>query len=404
MDDDKKIRFTKAAIGGLKLPAPGKRIYYYDTEVNHLAIGVTDKGAKSFYVYRRVNGQPEKIFIGRYPDLSIEQARKLAEEINGAVAVGGNPNERRRAARKELSFRELLDGFVADKKAHGKVSWKDDEGLYRRYLTDWEGVKLSKITRPDVKRLHLKIGEDNGRFGANRMLALVRGAYNFAIREGHYSKPNPAGGVKPFDEPSRQRRLHSDEMPAFFQAVADEDSEDVRDYVLLSLWTGARRGNVLAMRWSDINLTRRTWTIPGTKTKNREELTVPLTPVALAILKRREAVSSGPWVFPGFGGTGHMVEPKKGWARILKRAKLEDLRLHDLRRTMGSWQVDTGASLAIVGKTLGHKSQATTAVYARLSLDPVRQSLLLATTAIEKAAGIELPKAEDGAGVDDGES
>lgn len=95
------------------------------------------------------------------------------------------------------------------------------------------------------------------------------------------------------------------------------------------------------------------------------------------------------YVLPGNGRTGHLVEPKKGWSHILKDAGIENLRIHDLRRTLGSWQAITGASLTIIGKSLNHKSPQTTAIYARLDLDPVRASVKKATNAILTAAGLK---------------
>ena len=96
----------------------------------------------------------------------------------------------------------------------------------------------------------------------------------------------------------------------------------------------------------------------------------------------------GEWVFPSYGKTGHLVEPKKAWNRLLDRAEISDLRIHDLRRTLGSWQAATGASLPVIGKSLGHKNQATTAIYARLDLDPVRQAVNTATAAMLAAGGL----------------
>src|SRR6185503_5001402 len=95
------------------------------------------------------------------------------------------------------------------------------------------------------------------------------------------------------------------------------------------------------------------------------------------------------YVFPGSGKSGHLEEPKKGWQRILTRAGIADLRIHDLRRTLGSWQAKQGASLAIIGKSLNHKNQNTTAIYARLDLDPVRDSVNTATSAMMAAAGLK---------------
>jgi integrase len=111
----------------------------------------------------------------------------------------------------------------------------------------------------------------------------------------------------------------------------------------------------------------------------RETLTIVLTPLVVQILETRKASSTSPWVFPGTGKTKHLVEPKSAWRRILKRAALTDLRLHDLRRTLGSWQAATGASLPVIGKSLGHSSLAATAIYARLDTDPIRASVERAT-------------------------
>jgi integrase len=142
------------------------------------------------------------------------------------------------------------------------------------------------------------------------------------------------------------------------------------------------------MRWDEIDWKRATWTIPAEKAKSDEDMNVVLSPVVIQILENRKASSLSPWVFPGVGKSGHLVEPKTAWARIMKRAGLTDVRLHDLRRTLGSWQAATGASLPIIGKSLGHESLEATKVYARLNLDPVRESVNRATQAMLIAGGV----------------
>ncbi len=101
--------------------------------------------------------------------------------------------------------------------------------------------------------------------------------------------------------------------------------------------------------------------------------------VCVQLQKRRETYDSKSWVFKGTGATGHLVEPKTWWKRVLERASIKDLRLHDLRRTFGSYQAGAGANSYIIGRSLGHKSTQSTAIYARLNIDPVRDS-------VEKAA------------------
>ncbi len=166
----------------------------------------------------------------------------------------------------------------------------------------------------------------------------------------------------------------------------------MRDYVKLSLFTGARRSNVQSMKWSDINLDRAEWRIE--KTKNGKPQTVTLSVEAIEILRRRQVNAElSLFVFPGRGESGHLMEPKAGWDRILARAGIQNLRLHDLRRTFGSYQAITGSSLPVIGKSLIHLSPSTTAIYAHLDLDPVRQSVQRASSAIVAAAGLK-PGAE----------
>ena len=110
--------------------------------------------------------------------------------------------------------------------------------------------------------------------------------------------------------------------------------------------------------------------------------------VKMDITARKEAANGSPWVFPHKTKCGHITEPKNAWARICKSAKLSDLRIHDLRRTLGSWQAAGGSSLHVIGKSLGHRNQATTAIYARLNLDPVRESVNRATAAILAAGHV----------------
>jgi integrase len=144
------------------------------------------------------------------------------------------------------------------------------------------------------------------------------------------------------------------------------------------------------MRWPQINFSRVVWTIPAEEAKEDEPLIIPLLPQALEILKRRKQAATNEWVFPGRGRTGHLVEPKSCWRRILEAAGLSNLWLHDLRRTMGSWQAMTGASLPIIGKSLGHAPGSTaTSVYARLIDAPVRESMQKATNALLLAGKVQ---------------
>lgn len=407
-----KLNFTKAAILALPVPVTG-RVYHYDTNTRGLAVCISSTGGRVFYSYRKVNNKPERVKLGAFPDLSIEQARDKAAVINSEVALGVNPNDKKRANKAELTLSELFNEYLTRYAIpHGVKTVQDMRDNFARYLgevpdvapklhgkkrvkpegsVNWQNRKLSTISKLDVQKLHSDLGVYSGNATANRTLELLRAIYNRGITWGLFRGDNPCDGITKFRIQSRDRFIQGDEVARFFNAVAGEPSEAVRDYVLLSLLTGARKANVLSMRWQNINLDRATWFLPDTK--NGTSQTIPLTAAAKEVLERRLKSKTSDFVFAGDGATGHMTSPKRAWARILTNAELENLRLHDLRRTLGSWQAATGASLIVIGKTLNHKDVSTTSIYSRLSLDPVRESMETAQAAMLAAGGM-LPKAE----------
>jgi len=394
----KRFNFTQASISAINSPPKGERLVVWDTQVSGLQCRISHQGVKVFSLYRRVrDGKPERVTLGKFGDITVKQARDEATQINAAIAKGANPAEIKRVNKAEMTFEELFFEYIEKHSKQKKLSWKQDVGKYNRYLKKPLGHKrISKITRADIAAIHSDVtsqlkfkkptSENLQKFKsggtANRVWALISSVFGWAINAGHCEN-NPARGIKKNKERSRDRFLQSDELPRFFASLAEEENTAIRDFVLLALLTGARRANILSMRWEQISFERKEWRIP--RTKNGESQTVPLGDEAIEILKERKGNNSD-FVFSSDGKNGHLVEPKKGWNRILKRAGIEDLRVHDLRRTLGSWQARTGASLVIVGKSLGHKSPQATAIYSRLDLDPVRKSMETATTAIFKAA------------------
>ena len=158
------------------------------------------------------------------------------------------------------------------------------------------------------------------------------------------------------------------------------------DALEFCLWTGDRSGNVKAARWAEISIERATWTIPASTHKNKKPVTIALTPRAMSIIERRKEQSRGEWVFPGRRRGHPLVNLAKPWSRLIKAAGLQGVRIHDIRRTAGSWMAAGGASLPVIGKALGHASTAATQIYARLDLDPARAAITAAGAAIEAAS------------------
>jgi integrase len=395
---EKRFRFSKQRVEALPTPAHG-RAEYRDTVTPGLVLRVTANGAKSFSLFRRVDGQPTRVTLGTFPSVTVEQAQRRARELQGQIADGINPREAHRARREEATLGVLFAYWLEHAKQR-KRTWPEDERQYNAFLKPWANRRLSSIKKADVQALFARIGrgylehvdgkpvQRGGIYAANRMLALLRAMFNKASDIG-YVAGNPTTGIKKFAEEKRDRFLHGDDLRVFFAALAADPNADLRDYFLVCLFAGARKSNVLAMRWEEIDFATGLWRIP--MTKSGIPVVVPLVgPVMQLLEARRQAANGSPWVFPSPGKTGHLVEPKSGWKRIITRAGLSDVRPHDLRRSLGSWMAITGSGLPIVGKMLGHSQPTTTAIYARLSVDPVRAAAEAATTAMLKAGGVKL--------------
>ena len=277
----------------------------------------------------------------------------------------------KRALKGELTLGALFETYVDQHLVPRGKHTRTPRSLFNTHFADWADRKLSKIKATDVQKRHAEIGTTRPA-AANRAVQLLRAMYNRAIYWGHFEDANPALRIERFPETARKRFLHPDEMAAFLGALG-ASPPTFRDFILMCLFTGARRSNVQTMRWADIHFERAVWSIPITKSGDPHQ--IPLVREALGVLQHRRRTATAEWVFPGESRSGHYQEPTRAWRSLLERAGIEDLHIHDLRRTVGSWLAAEGTSLPIIGETLGHKSPASTAIYARLSLDPVRASL-----------------------------
>lgn len=388
------INFTKDSLD--KLPFLAKQYDVGDARQPGLRLRVNPGRSKTFIIYRKIEGKPCRIKLGRFPEMTIEQARRMAQSVLGKISEGANPQTEKRQAKAEPTFRALCEIYFRDHVTPFNRRAKDNRRVLEMHvLTEWGDRKASAITKEDARRLHLAIAErcaarlrgkiattkrNQGQPTANKAMKLARAAFNFAIDGGHWKGQNPCIRLKRFKEESRDRFLNQgDEINAFYAAIAEENP-DVRDFFRLALFSGARKTNVLSMRWEDIDFTLRRWRVRAEASKNAESMVIALPRPALAILKwrlrsQKRAGLVSPFVFPGYGKTGHRTAPRQAFARIKARMGVSDLHIHDLRRTLGSYMAIGGESLPMIGQALGHKDYRTTAIYARLSRDPVLQAV-----------------------------
>lgn len=383
---------TFANVEKLAAPATG-RITVRDAKTQGLILVCTCKGTKSYYLYRRVGSKPVRVLLGHHPLLTPDHARERAIQTYAEQLAGKKHNDEKRQERRGgMTLGEVWDKFV-ELRLSVRSSARTIQSHTSRWntcLEPWSVRRLVDVQREEVIALHTKLGKERGHTTANRAIELLRALFNFAADSLGVAVANPATRIEMFTEVERERFLQADEVPKFFAAL-DALEERTRDFILLTLWTGQRRWNVLSMRWDDVELPNRTWRIPAKSFKvKRRVMNVALVPEAVSILERRLANNKqgSEYVFPSLKNRKypHMTEPRSAWKKLLEASGLKDLRIHDLRRTLGSWQAAAGASLPIIGKSLGHSDASSTQIYARLNLDDVRESVEQAAAAL-RAAG-----------------
>lgn len=384
-----RFKFAKQEIEKLPQPAGGDYVVYHDELIKGLVL-IVYKSRKTFHVYKLVAGKPVKPKLGNFPDMSVEQARKEALALLSDIAKGQPVRSKRVSKPTGLDLGKLFDRYIDEYARHHCTRWQETQKNFHRYFADWLSTPLNLITRADVQ-LHVNcLGRDRGHHTANRAFDDIRAVYSWGIKYGYHKGDNPCTGVTKFKTRARERFIHPDEFEKFLDGLKAEKNIPFRDYVYLSLFTGARQANVLAMRWDQIDFKLGIWRIPITK--NKESQTLPLTELAMQILKERyENRKSDVFVFPSDSAVGHIIEPKIAWRKFLARTGLEDLRMHDLRRTLGSYMAINNQSLQIIGKVLGHKSPTATQIYSRLSVDPLKQAMEAAQALMASSTDILPP-------------
>jgi integrase len=415
------IRFTKQNIDALPIPSDGKRCFYYDDKVRGLCVQVTAAGAKTFYLRYKFEGKTIRFKLAdcNWKYWSIESIRKLAEKTLGEVVVGQNPAGKKREVKERrhqdtksaiqkrkqtVTFGELFRRYIDDYARTNVKTWREAENNYARYFKrTWDNKEVSLIQRSEVQRwvndlaegkyAKRKSAKDHPNYDtANRNFKTLRAVIRWGINKDLVTvERTPYEGIDLFYRKVKARERFvqpGKERDDLIRAISEEPDAIMRDFFWMLLLTGARKSNVLSMRWDQIHFDRRTWTIPISK--NGDPLDIALTDVAIKVLERRREAQSDPtlikqcgwvnvrnFVFPGTGRSGHLARPFNAWRRILKNAKLQekDLRIHDLRRTVGSYMAMQGFSPVVIAKSLGHRSLSSTQIYTRLNQDPVRDAL-----------------------------
>jgi integrase len=370
-------------VKALPKPASGNRITY-DDKVKGFGVRVTAAGTRAFILnYRTRSGRERRFTIGSFPDWKVAAARTEATELKRRIDRGDDPMAEVEADRGAKTVAHLCERFEEEHLPKKRPATERDYKamIANEILPAMRNLKVAEVTFSDIDGLHRKITKRGSPYRANRVVAVLSKMFSLAIHW-KWRTDNPAKGIERNGEAKRSRYLSAAEIKRLSTALAEHDDQQAANIIRLLLLTGARRGEVQAARWADLDLEAGVWTKPGATTKQRTEHRVPLSAPARQLLvnirdqaKRAAKKKNKPmseYVFPGRGGEAHRVEVKADWAAICKAAKIEGVRIHDLRHTFASALASSGLSLPIIGALLGHTQPATTARYAHLLDDPLR--------------------------------
>lgn len=351
------------------VPAGKGKLRIRDDKLTGFIMEVRPSSRVTFYIrYRDKLSRQREIRLGKLGDITVDQARKRAQEIKAAVSLGGDPAGELDRLRAIPTFSAFLEERYLPFAKDRLLSYRDHESFYRLRLKDlWGGRRIDEIRPHDIADLQDRLRRENlTNATVNRYVAFVRRVFNLALRWEVYEGRNPAQHAEMRRENQRERFLKEEEIRALFRSLDAEPNRTAASLIALLAATGARRGEAMNMRWEHLDFDRRLWVVPRSKSGKRRY--IPLSDGALRILAGIRRLPGNPWVFPSENPDKPICCITKPWTRIKERAGLPpDLRVHDLRHTFASTLVGKGRSLYEVGEILGHSQVSMTKRYAHLA-------------------------------------
>jgi integrase len=368
------MKLTDNLLRRLPTPARGNKITY-DDAVKGFGVRTTAAGGRAFILnYRRkLDARERRYTIGSFPDWGTTAAREEAKRLKRAIDGGADPVGEQEENRAAATVADLCARFERDYLPRNRPT---TQRVYRQQiqadiLPVLGRMKIAAVSHADIDGFHYRLGA-RAPTHANRTLAVLSRMFNLAVRWG-WRSDNPCKGVERNQENKRHRYLTGAELSRLSAGLAKLDDKAAANAIRLLLLTGARRGELLAAKWTDIDLEAGVWTKPASTTKQAALHRVPLSAAAVQLLTkiRAQAGDDAEWIFPARGG-GHRPHINAAWIALRKATGIPDARLHDLRHTYASVLASAGLSLPVIGALLGHSTPVTTARYSHLADNPLR--------------------------------
>lgn len=377
-----RIELTRAAVDRIKSTRHTRKTLYFDADIRGLMLEYRPAGTGTWYF--RTKGEYRKIKmirLGTLIEMDVLEAKAHAYELQKAVDNGSSLETVAPHPGGCQTFSSFIEKHYLPHAKARKRSWKTEVGILRRHtLPIFAEAKLGAITRFALTRW-LEGLRDKGLSPStcNRALFLMKYVFNCARRWGFLAE-SPARDVSVLPEKDfRERYLSDKEARRLLKALDAEKNRQAAQAVRLLLFTGARKSEILAARWENVDVERRILTVPLSKSGRARH--IPLSDAALQVLA--EIPHKSEWIFPSSRSGSHIRTIYGAWDRVRRRVGLRDVRLHDLRHSFASFLVNSGCTLYEVQKILGHQNPKVTTRYAHLA----QESLLRAANIVGERLG-----------------
>ena len=386
-----KLKLTQSRVSEATCPSNKKRADWFDTDCKGLVLEARITGGKTFHLrYQDSRGRTRQLSLADANDVTLSQARALADKARNQIAMGEDPKEQRAIAKAVPTFAAFIEERYLPYVKGYKKSWDSDQSYLSNHVLPAFGKKyMDEVTKQEVISFHHGIRAKGYAEGtANRILILLRYAFNLADKWGIAGvRVNPTKDVPLFEDHAgkKERYLSKEEAQRIFEAVRRSENPVLQHIVPMLILTGARKREVLDARWEDFDFERRHWRIHTTKLGKPRF--VPMSDGVVGLLESLPRFDCE-WVFANPKTLKPYVSIFCSWNTARTKAGLADVRIHDLRHSYASFLVNAGRSLYEVQRLLGHTQIKTTQRYAHLSHDTLLDATNSVTTTL---AGMFVP-------------
>lgn len=376
-------------------------LFYRDTKQVGLGVRITPKGTKSFFVEGWVNGRSRRKKIGRYPEVSIEQARKDAKGMMGDFSRGVDKVAQTQARKKaDVTLEEAFEDYIAHRKKLKPGTIKDYRRIMNEGLKDWKSRPISGITKQDISEKHKELSQ-NSKARADNSMRVLRALFNYAIEEYELSPGTPLISQNPIRTLTAKKTwnnvgrkttyIKDSQLANWFDAVLNLQPlknspihEVVSDYFLFLILTGFRETEAKLLTWENVDMVKKTFR--ATDTKNREDHLLPMSDYIETIFRRRKQFrTDSNFVFPN--KDGGPLKDLRAWYQHVSAVSGVAFTLHDLRRTFATIAESLDISHYAIKRLVNHKTDKAdvTDGYLQINAERLRKPMQDITDTILKA-------------------